>query len=320
MPAAPPTDPAPATFDELVAVLQRRLPSLPPAQRLLAERVMADPEGVAFMTVTELAAVTGVNESTVVRFASGLGLDGYPGLTRLCRAMLRAEAQLLRRFGNLGELAGDVGDAADPLEGGTRDPLELAATFDQANIARTLARVDQAAWSAAVTALTAAPRVHVLGLRKCHSVAYLLGYLLRMVRDEVEVLTAGAGTLVEDLRRVRPGDCFAGIAIHRYTRDTVRGFRRAGAQGAVTVALTDNPSSPLAAAADHTFYVETAGVAVLRSLTAFTSLAQALANAVAAAGGSSTRAALGVEEALLDELEVYEPVPPRRGDRRQPTA
>ncbi|HET9612162.1 MAG TPA: hypothetical protein VFP06_21295 [Acidimicrobiales bacterium] len=61
-------------------------------------------------------------------------------------------------------------------------------------------------------------------------------------------------------------------------------------------------------------------MAVLRSLTAFTSLAQALANAVAAAGGSSTRAALGVEEALLDELEVYEPVPPRRGDRRQPTA
>ena len=64
----------------------------PPAQRLLAERVMADPEGVAFMTVSELATVTGVNESTVVRFASGLGLDGYPGLTRLCRAMLRAEA------------------------------------------------------------------------------------------------------------------------------------------------------------------------------------------------------------------------------------
>ena len=73
--------------------------------------------------------------------------------------------------------------------------------------------------------------MHVLGLRKCHSIAYLLGYLLRMVRDEVEVLTAGTGTLVEDLRRVRPGDCFVGIAIQRYTRDTVRGFRRAGAQG-----------------------------------------------------------------------------------------
>jgi DNA-binding MurR/RpiR family transcriptional regulator len=317
VPAAPSADPPPATFDELVAVLQRRLPSLPPAQRLLAERVMADPEGVAFMTVTELATVAGVNESTVVRFAAGLGLDGYPGLTRLCRAMLRAEAQLVRRFGNLGTLAGDT---TDPLDAGNNDPLELAVAFDQANIARTLARVDPAAWSAAVAALGDAPRVHVLGLRKCHSVAYLLGYLLRMVRDEVEVLTAGAGTLVEDLRRVRPGDCFVGIAIHRYARDTVRGFRRAAAQGAVTVALTDNPASPLAASADHTFYVETAGVAVLRSLTAFTSLAQALANAVAAAGGSRTRAALDAEEALLDELEVYEPAPPRRGDRREPTA
>ena len=88
----------------------------------------------------------------------------------------------------------------------------------------------------------------------------------------------------------------------------------------MTIALTDNPSSPLAAGADHTFYVETAGVAVLRSLTAFTSLAQALANAVATTGGSSTRAALDVEEALLDELEVYEPASPRRGGRREPTA
>jgi DNA-binding MurR/RpiR family transcriptional regulator len=299
----PREDVAPATYDELVSELQQRLPTLTPAQRLLAERVMADPEGVAFMTVSELASAVNVNESTVVRFATSLGLDGYPGLTRLCRAMLRVEAQLLRRFANVEDLAAE---GTDPLENGPHDPLELATAFDQANIARTLARVDPASWAAAVAALAEAPRVHVLGLRKCYSVAFLLGYLLRMVRDEVETLTPGFGTLVEDLRRVRPGDCFVGISIHRYSRDTVRGFRQAHAQGATTVALTDNPSSPLAIAGDHAFYVETAGVAVLRSLTAFTSLVQALANAVAAARGTETRSALVLEEALLDDFGVYD--------------
>ncbi|HEX6419592.1 MAG TPA: MurR/RpiR family transcriptional regulator [Acidimicrobiales bacterium] len=303
----------PATFDELVAVLQRRLPALPPAQRLLAERLMADPEGVAFMTVGELAAATGVNESTVVRFAASLGLDGYPGLTRLCRAMLRAEAQLLRRFGHLDAVTG-----AGPL-GGDQDPLALAAAHDQANVARTLARIDRAGWSAAVEALAAAPRVHVLGLRKCHSVAHLLGQVLRMVRDDVEILGAGPGTLPEEVRRVRAGDGFVGIALHRYTRDTVRAFRWAGQQGATTIALTDNPASPLAAGADHAFYAETTGVAVLRSLTAFTALVQALANAVAAAGGDRTRAVLDGEEAVLDALEVYESAPVRRR-RSVPTA
>jgi DNA-binding MurR/RpiR family transcriptional regulator len=97
-----------------------------------------------------------------------------------------------------------------------------------------------------------------------------------------------------------------GISIHRYSRDTVRGFRRARTQGATTIALTDNPSSPLAVAADHAFYVETTGVAVLRSLTAFVSLAQALANAVASARGTRTRSALVLEEALLDDFGIYD--------------
>ncbi|HET6949850.1 MAG TPA: MurR/RpiR family transcriptional regulator [Acidimicrobiales bacterium] len=295
---------APASFGELVALLQQRLPALSPAHRLLAERVLADPEGVAFMTVSELAGAVGVNESTVVRFATGLGLAGYPGLTGLCRAMLRAEAQLVRRFTHLEALAATPGEPLAPAV--AHDPLELAAAHDQANVARTFARVDRAAWAAAVTALAEAPRVHVIGLRKCHGPAVLLGYLLRLVRDDVVTLAPAAGDLVDELRRVREGDAVVGIAIHRYTRDTVRAFRWAGAAGATTVALTDTPASPLAALADHPFYVDTTGVAVLRSVTALTSLAQALANAVAAERGGATRDTLAVEERLLDEFGVYE--------------
>ena len=294
----------PVTFEELVATLQRRQADLSPAHRLLAERVMADPEGVAFMTVSELAAATGVNESTVVRFATGLGLDGYRDLTRLCRDRLRAEAQLLRRFASVRARAAGLpagGEVAVDL-----DPLEQAAALDQANVARTLVRVDRATWAAAVEDLATAPRVHVLGLRKCHAVAYLLAYLLRLVRDDVEVLGAGPGTLVDELRRVRPGDCVVGVAIHRYSRATVRAFEWAAGHGATTVALTDNASSPLARHATHTLFAETTSVVVLRSLTAFTSLVQVLASAVAAARGVDAGATLAAEEELLERFEVYD--------------
>jgi DNA-binding MurR/RpiR family transcriptional regulator len=306
--------PADMTFDDLVALLQERSSRLTPSQRLLAERVMADPEGVAFMTIGELAGAVGVNESTVVRFATSLGLDGYPGLTRLCRQRLRDQAQLLQRFANLERLVaapatsapGDTDTAGDTaVDGDAHDPLARVSVLDQANIARTLAKVDRESWAAAVRALAEAPRVHVVGLRKCHSVAFLLAYLLGLLRDDVTLLDSGAGTLVDELRRVRAGDCFVGISIHRYSRDTVRAFRRARQAGAVTVALTDNPTSPLARDAAHVFYVDTSGVAVLRSVTAFVSLAQALANAVATARGTQTREALALEEELLDEFDVY---------------
>lgn len=285
---------APRTFEEFVTRLQADFAGLTRSQKLLAERVMADPEGVAFMTVSELASATGVNEATVVRFAAGRGLDGYPGLTRLCREHLREQAQLLRRYNHLEQLTGDGGDL-----------LERAVAFDRANIARTFSRIGRADWDAAVHALSEAPRVHVLGLRKCHAAAYLLGYLLRMLRDDVETLTLGAGTLTDELRRVREGDCFVAVSVHRYSAETVRAFSWARSRGAVCLALTDNPASPLAQDADHAFFVEASGVSVLRSMTAFTSLVQALAAAVAHARGHEVRSSLLREEELLERFGTY---------------
>lgn len=285
----------PRTYDELLAELHRRGSALTRSQRLLADRVMADPEGVAFMTVSELAAAVGVNEATVVRFASGLGLEGYPGLTRLCRERLREQAQLLRRYNNLEQLG---------VEGA--DLLERTVALDRANITRTFAQVAPDAWEEAVRALAEAPRVHVMGLRKCHAPAYLLGYLLGMLREDVETVTGGAGALTDELRRIREGDAFVALSIHRYSAETVRAAAWAQARGARCLALTDNPSSPLATTAGQVFYVDAAGPAVLRSLTAFTSLVQALAAGVAQELGHEARSTLLREEQLLEEFGVYE--------------
>ncbi|WP_280265406.1 MurR/RpiR family transcriptional regulator [Nocardia wallacei] len=288
------TDQGPQTFDELVAELRARHDSLSQAHRKLAERVMADPEAVAFMTVSELAGAVGVNEATVVRFANALGLKGYPGLTRLCRERLQEQAQLLRRFDNLERL---------PAEGGGL--LNRTLGFDQANIARTFARIDDGTWESAVRHLAEAPRVHVMGLRKCHAPAYLLAYLLGMVREEVALVTATAGALTDDLRGVREGDCFVAMSIHRYMADTVRGAAWARSVGAHVVALTDNPGSPLAATAGDCFFVDATSPSVLRSMTAFTSLVQALTAGVAKSHGREARASLLQEERLLSDFHVY---------------
>lgn len=284
----------PTSYDALVARLHERADDMSRSHRRIAERVLADPEGIAFMTISDLAAAAEVNESTVVRFATGLGLKGYPGLTQLCRDKLSAEAQLLRRFGSV-ERQSDEGDL-----------LQQAADYDQANVARTLARVDAGEWQAVVELLAAAPRIHILGLRKVHSVAYLLAYLLGMVRDGVELVTPAAGMLVDSLRRVEPGDAVVGISIHRYMRETVQAFRWAKAAGATTIALTDNAASPLARDAEHVFYAETTGVGVLRSVTGFVALVQALANGVGVELGDSARDTLAREESLLEEFGIYE--------------
>lgn len=286
-------------FDELVSLIRGRWDELSPSHQRIAERVLADPEGLAFMTITDLATAVGVHESTIVRFSSGLGLAGYPALTQICRARLKERAQLLRRFDNLEGIS-------------TRDhsALQQAVSFDQANIARTFARIDTDTWDRVVNELAHAPTVFLLGLRKCYSISYLLGYLLRLLRPNIKTLDLAGGNLPDDLALLKPGDAFVGIAIHRYSAESIRSFRWASEHGATTIALTDNEASPLARRATYCFYIDTSGVGVLRSMAAFTSVAQALATDVTTTLGASVRGALTVEESLHAEFGTYAPPEP----------
>ncbi|MCC2032635.1 MurR/RpiR family transcriptional regulator [Microbacterium allomyrinae] len=282
----------PQTFADLVELMRHR--RLTPSQQRIAAYVLADPEGVAFMTISELASVTNVNEATVVRFATAMGVSGYPGLVRLCRQQLRDEAQLLRRF--------DSGAALrQPKDANLPAVLQL----EQANLARTFARIDGDTFEGARDALATAPRVHVLGLRKCHSVAYLAAYLLGLVRADVMLISPGTGMLVEQLGRIRPGDAMLAVSVHRYSRDTVLGVRHAREVGATCISLTDNASSPLALSSEHTFLVDGSSQSMLRSMTAFTALVQALALEVGRSLGTEARQHLEQEEQLLQQLGVY---------------
>jgi DNA-binding MurR/RpiR family transcriptional regulator len=283
----------PRNYPQLRAELQARMPTLAAGQRRIARVLLADPEATAFRSIGETAKVAQVHESSLVRFAAALGLPGYPALVKLCRQQLAEQAQLVRRFEQAAELTE------------TEELLGAVIEHDQQNIARTFARIDQATWSAAVDLLTDAAHVHVIGLRKCYTVAYLLSYLLHMVRPGVRQVTPSAGMVVDDLRDLSDEDVFVAIAIHRYTADTVRVLAEAKRRGLRTIALTDNPASPLVQFADVTCYVETGGVTVLRSLSAFVSLVQALATGVALRFGTRSRSELLLDEQLLDAFDVY---------------
>ena len=280
--------PPPDSFAALTTRIHEHGPHLTPAYRALARRVLEDPEGVAFMSVGDVGELTGVNMSTVSRFAKFLGLSGYPALRQLCEDHLRAQT-LVHRLNA-------VADAEPEL-------WQRSARFDEENIARTFGRLGPDDIGKAAQAIGEARAVHVLGLRKSHSAAYLLWFLLQLVRDDVRLFTTGA--LVEQVRDIRPDDTLITFGLHRYSRYTVLAAQHAHEQGATTVTLTDNAASPLVPVADHVFLVDTAGPGVLRSMTGFVSLAQALASTVAAQRGAASRDALTTEESLLEHFGVY---------------
>ncbi|WP_329412331.1 hypothetical protein OG563_07440 [Nocardia vinacea] len=143
-------------------------------------------------------------------------------MTRLYRERLREQAQLLRRFTILERLSG--------AEGGR---LERTLVFDQANIARDLRAHRRPGLECGGAAVADAPGVHVMGLCKCHTPAYLLG----MVRKDVALVTATVGALTDDLRRVHPGDRF--VAIFESPLPGRCGAQWAHSLGPHVIAMTD---------------------------------------------------------------------------------
>ncbi|MDE5993834.1 MAG: N-acetylmannosamine kinase, partial [Oscillospiraceae bacterium] len=66
----------------LFSRLKEIMPSLSKGHRKIAEYITECYDKAAFMTASKLGKIVGVSESTVVRFATELGFEGYPELQR----------------------------------------------------------------------------------------------------------------------------------------------------------------------------------------------------------------------------------------------
>src|SRR3954447_11059772 len=109
------------------------LPSLPPAERRVAQRVIDDPAGVAGSTITELAHTCGTSETTVIRFCRAIGFTGYPEL-RLTLATEAGRAQITAG----GRVVGSDIGPDDTLE----DVVEKVTFADARAVEETAAQLD----------------------------------------------------------------------------------------------------------------------------------------------------------------------------------
>ena len=68
------------------------------SQRKISAYISSNYDKAAFMTAGKLGETVGVSESTVVRFATDLGYDGYPGMRRAMQDMVRNRLTAVQRI------------------------------------------------------------------------------------------------------------------------------------------------------------------------------------------------------------------------------
>lgn len=276
----------------LFELIKEKYPTLSKGKRLLADYIMSAYEQAAFMAAAALGKKVGVSESTVVRFASELGLKGYPELQQKLREMLKSRLTTVQR--------------ADMAVGMARtDALKSVLTEDALDIRDTLDGMDIEAFDKAVEAILSARRIYVLGLRSAMPLAQFLSYYLDFVCDNVMFINGAVQDIQERMVRLEKGDMLIAISFPRYEAKTINTMREAHSRGATVLTLTDRADGPAAKAADLALFAKAGMVSFADSMTAPLSLINALIVAVGLSRPDEVKKRLMLLENVWREEETY---------------
>jgi len=282
-------------MNDLITKIQSELPGFSKGQKQIARFILEHYDKAAFMTASRLGVTVGVSESTVVRFATELGYDGYPHLQRALQEMIRNKLTSVQRM----EVAGD--------RMGGRDVLQTVLHADTDMIRVTLDEIDRDAFQGAVDALMGAKRIYILGVRSSSALASFLGFYFNLLFENVTLVhTNSVSEIFEQVLRVGPGDVLFGISFPRYSKRTLSAMKYARDRGARVIALTDSQLSPLARVADHVLLARSDMASFVDSFVAPLSVINALIVAVGMSRRDEIEQTFNKLERIWEEYDVYE--------------
>lgn len=281
--------------DNLLDTLAKGSKKFSKGQRAIAKYILSNYDKAAFLTAGKLGEIVGVSESTVVRFATELGYDGYPTMRKALQEMIRNRLTSVQRI----EVARSMLDE--------KDIAKSVITSDMQNLQATLDNLDQVSFDAAIDEIIKAKRVYIVGMRTSTSLASFLGLYLNLLRDGITVVrdTAASETF-EQLIRLGEGDLFIGISYPRYSSHTIEAMQFAKKMGAKAIAITDSAASPITDSADICLYAKSDMVSFIDSLVAPLSLINAIIVAVAKKNREDVLKTFENLESIWQEYDVYE--------------
>lgn len=279
---------------DLINHIQNKFSELSKSQKLIAQYIIENYDKAAFMTASKLADKVGVSESTVVRFADALGLDGYPQLRKGLEDIIKLKLTTVQRV----ELAGEYSDGGSIL----KKVLEI----DINNIRATLENIDHDIFQQVVNEICGAKKIYIVGLRSSMSLADYFGFYLNLILDNVKIVHHGISNIFDQVFRVSKADVVIGIGFPRYSLQTVDALSYVKEQGVTIVGITDSLSSPIASLADYTLTAKSDMMSFVDSLAAPLSLINALIVAIGMFEKEEITEHLNVLEDIWKKYNVYQ--------------
>ena len=280
--------------NKLLNKIDKNYEQMSKGQKLLADYILKNYDNAVFLTAAKLGKVVGVSESTVVRFATQLGYQGYPGFQKALEELVRNKLNSIQRM---------------EVTYGRISQSEILASVLQSDIEKiklTLANMDQNAFELAVETILNAKRIYVVGIRSCAPLANFLSFYLNLIFDNVtSVHTNSSSEIFEQLIRIGAEDVIIGISFPRYSMRTLKALEFASNRKAKVITLTDSVHSPMTLYSSCNLIARSDMASIVDSLVAPLSVVNALVVALCMKKQKDVIATLETLEQIWDEYQVY---------------
>ena len=249
----------------VLRLIEEKLPKMSKSHKKMGAYLLKHYDRAVFMTAAQLGAELSISESTVVRFAYSLGIEGYPEFLK----------ELEKCVSN--RLSGEI-ESVEAYEGKSQSEiLTSVMCADMEKIRHTMEHIDVAALELAVDMILKADTVYVMGLRSNEPLAGFLQFYLSMIRQKVVLLsTTSVSETFEQMMHISEKDCFIGISFPRYSMRTLKAMEFANDRSAKVIVLTDSMNSPMNLYSSCILCAKSGMVSIVDSLVAPLSVINAL--------------------------------------------
>jgi len=220
-------------------IISKNYSNLTKSEKKLAEFILNNPEDCAFMSSTKLGQMVNVSEPTVMRFAVGLGLSGFPALQEILQNSIKERIKPSEKLRKFIQIKGKA-DIYREIFRATVENLQATQKDTHLEI------LDEI-----VNKIITAKRIYILGFRRSFSVAYLLNYNLSSLLRNTVLIDANYGLLFDKIIDLDKNDICIGISFPRYATQTYQIIQYAKGEGCTTIVITDSVISPIAQVADY---------------------------------------------------------------------
>ncbi|MBR2343522.1 MAG: MurR/RpiR family transcriptional regulator [Clostridia bacterium] len=269
-------------------------PGFSKGQKKIANAILNDYDKAAYMTAARLGRHVGVSESTVVRFASELGFEGYGEFQRAVQELVRTRLTPNQRI------------EVTKQRLGKGDVIEKVMESDIAKIRFTLENLNKDAFYSSVEAILSSRTIYVMGVRSSEPIARLLNHNLSLIFDNVKfVQPTSVAEVFEQMFSIGENDVLIAFSFPRYSSKMVSAVKYARQKGARVIGFTDSAISPLAEHATYLLTAQSDMASFMDTLVAPISIINAIIIEITNRREKEITARFDALEKVWDEYDVY---------------